>query len=101
MPLASSDGRGPTQWADYPSLVNVQSKNFEQLLEESSASTGLTLEIKKAEMATTDLMNVVMFSKLASKNVVVDMLKEFVEDAKSTGKGLHRLHAKVGGSVDE
>ena len=46
----------PPRWADYLKLVDTQSATFEQLLHESISGSGLSLEIKKAEIATSDLV---------------------------------------------
>jgi hypothetical protein len=88
------------RWADYPKLVEVQSKTFEHLLEESVGGSALSLEIKKAEMATSDLITRVRISELKAKDTISESLREFLEDAKKTGEGLHKLTAKVGGAVD-
>lgn len=96
----SNRQQGPPQWADYPKLVDVQSATFEQLLDESVGGSGLALEIKKAEMATTDLGTLVRVSNLKSRDMIAETLREFVEDAKKTGRGLQKLSSKVGGAVD-
>jgi len=88
------------KWADYPKLVEVQSKTFEQLLEESVGGSALSLEIKKAEMATSDLVTRVRISDLKAKDTLAVSLGEFLEDARKTGRGLHKLTSKVGGAVD-
>ncbi|KAJ3869156.1 hypothetical protein EV359DRAFT_76988 [Lentinula novae-zelandiae] len=89
------------QWADYPGLINAQSLTFEQLLDDSVGGSGLSLDIKKAEMATSDLVTLVKFSKLTSKELLAESLSGFVEDARRTGRGLQRLGSKVGGAVDQ
>jgi hypothetical protein len=58
------------------------------------------LEIKKAEMATTDLVTLVRVSDLKSRDMLADLLARFVDDAKKTGRGLQKLSSKVGGAVD-
>lgn len=90
----------PPQGANYPVLVEAQTKTFEQLLDEASGGSALSLEVKKAEMATSDLITLVRISTLRSKDLLAGMLSDFVQDAKKTGKRLHKLHSKVGGSVD-
>lgn len=92
---------GHVQWADYPKLVDVQSVTFEHLLDESISGSGLSLEIKKAEMATTDLVTLVRVSNLKSRDILGDMLSEFVVDAKKTGRDLQKLSSKIGGAVDK
>lgn len=62
--------------------------------------SGLSLEIKKAEMATIDLGTLVRVSDLKSRDLIAESLGEFVEDAKNTGRGLQKLSSKVGGAVD-
>jgi hypothetical protein len=44
------------QWANYPKMVDLQSKTFQQLMDEFIGSSALSLEVKKAEMAITDLV---------------------------------------------
>ena len=88
------------RWADFPSLLNVESKTFASLLDEMVEGPGLALEIKKAEMATSDLATLVRFSDLKSRELLADSLSEFVKDARKVGRGLTRFSSKVGGTVD-
>jgi hypothetical protein len=88
------------RWADFPSLLNVESKTFESLLDEMVEGPGLALEIKKAEMATSDLATLVRVSDLKSREILADSLSEFVKDARKVGRGLTRFSSKVGGTVD-
>lgn len=88
------------KWANFPRLVDVQSNTFEQLLDESVGSSGLSLEIKKAEMATTDLVTLVKVSELKSKDLLAKSLEDFVSDARKSGRGLQKLSSKIGGAVD-
>lgn len=94
-------GGGRPRWADYPKLIDVQSTTFEHLLDESVGGSGLSLEIKKAEMATTDLVTLVRVSKLHSRDTLGDTLVEFVDDAKKTSRSLQKLSSKIGGAVDK
>jgi hypothetical protein len=80
--------------------MDVQSATFEHLLDESVGGSGLSLEIKKAQLATADLATLVRISDLKSREMLADTLVEFMNDAKSTGSGLQRLSSKVGGAVD-
>ena len=79
----------------------MQSKTFEQLLDETVGSTSLALDIKKAEMATHDLVTVVKLSDLKSRDYLADALVAFSDDARETARGLQRLNAKISGSVDK
>ena len=90
----------PVRWADYPRLVELQTKTFDQLLDESVGSRGLALEVKKAEMASNDLVTLVRASDLKSRDQVAERLKRFVDDARGTGRSLHSLGAKINGAVD-
>jgi len=96
--LPNSD-RTPRR-ADFPSLLNVESKTLESLLDEMVEGPGLALEIKKAEMATSDLATLVRVSDLKSREILADSLSEFVKDARKVGRGLTRFSSKVGGTVD-
>ncbi|KAJ3902375.1 hypothetical protein F5879DRAFT_805531 [Lentinula edodes] len=87
-------------WADFPRLMNAQSSTFDQLLDNSVGGSGLSLDIKKAEMAMSDLVILVKFSELTSKDVLGDALSTFAHDARRAGRGLQTLGSKVGGAVD-
>jgi len=88
------------QWADYPRLSETQSKMFDQLLDDSVGTTALSLEIKKTEIATKDLVTLVRLSDLKAKDSLERTLTEFIDDAKKTGRGLYKLASKVGGAMD-
>ncbi|KAI0346384.1 hypothetical protein BDW22DRAFT_747038 [Trametopsis cervina] len=88
------------KWADYSKLVEVEGSTFEKLLDESIGSSGLNLDIKKAEMATNDLVTLVKVSDLKTKDTLAEHLKTFVDDSKKTGKALQRLSSRVSGAVD-
>ncbi|KAJ3722256.1 hypothetical protein C8R42DRAFT_695930 [Lentinula raphanica] len=96
----SSGHQSRPLWADYPRLMNAQSSTFEQLLDNSIGGSGISLDIKKAEMAMSDLVVLVKYSKLSSKDVLGDALLTFAHDARRTGRGLQTLGSKVGGAVD-
>ncbi|KAF8623605.1 hypothetical protein AX17_007308 [Amanita inopinata Kibby_2008] len=81
-------------------LVQVQTKAFDQLLDESAGGSGLSLEIKKAEIATSDLVTLVRHSELKGRDLLADSLKDFVNNAKKTGRGLQKMGSKVAGAVD-
>lgn len=78
----------------------MESKTLESLLDEMVEGPGLALEIKKAEMATSDLATLVRVSDLKSREFLADSLSEFVKDARKVGRGLTRFSSKVGGTVD-
>ncbi|KAF6748656.1 hypothetical protein DFP72DRAFT_992156 [Ephemerocybe angulata] len=88
------------RWADYPALVEVQGKMFEQMLDDSTGSASLSLDMKKTEMATVDLIALVRLSDLASKEALAETLSEFVLDAKDAGRSMHKMDAKMNGALD-
>ncbi|KAL0067874.1 hypothetical protein AAF712_005042 [Marasmius tenuissimus] len=88
------------KWADYSRLANAQTATFEELLDASVGGSALSLEVKKAEMATKDLSTLVRYSKLTSRDLIAEALDKFIEDARATGRGLQRLSSKTGGAVD-
>ncbi|KAF9059831.1 hypothetical protein BDP27DRAFT_1452992 [Rhodocollybia butyracea] len=100
--LAKLDGRSANpQWADFPGLMNTQTSTFEILLEKSAGGSTLSLDIRKAHMATSDLVSLVKYSNLASRDSLVEVLTSFGGDARETARGLQRLSSKVAGSVDK
>jgi len=89
------------RWADYPKMVDLQSNTFQQLMDDSIGGSALSLEVKKAEMAVTDLAIAVRLSNLKAKDSLAGFLIEFVQDARKAGRGLHQLGSKIGGAVDK
>ncbi|KAJ3537349.1 hypothetical protein NMY22_g5625 [Coprinellus aureogranulatus] len=91
-------------WADYPKLVEVQSKTFEQMLDEAvlgaTTPSSLSLDLKKTEMATADLIALVRLSNLKSRESLAETLSEFVSSARGAGRSLARLDAKMNGAMD-
>ena len=94
-----SDGQ-PIRWADYPKLVDMQTRTFDQLLDESVGNKGLAFEVRKAEMASSDLITLVRASDLKSRDQIAERLGKFMDDARGTGRSLHSLGAKIHGAVD-
>ncbi|KAG7089388.1 hypothetical protein E1B28_011077 [Marasmius oreades] len=88
------------KWADYAKLTDDQATTFEELLDASVGGSALSLEVKKVEMASKDLLTLVRFSKLTSRDLIAESLDRFIDDARSTGRGLQRLSSKIGGAVD-
>lgn len=78
----------------------MQTKTFDQLLDESIGGKGLASEVKKAEMAGGDLVTLVKASGLRSKDQIIERLSRFVDDARGTGRSLHALGSKINGAVD-
>lgn len=99
-PTTHSAAGRPVRWADYPKLVDLQTRTFDQLLDESVGSKSLAVEVKKAEMANNDLITLVRVSELRSKDQIAERLSRFSDDARGTGRSLHSLGAKIQGAVD-
>jgi len=95
----TSAGR-PVRWANYPKLVDLQTRAFDQLLDESVGNKRLALAVKRAEMASNDLITMVRASELKSRDQIAERLNKFVDDARGTGRSLHSLGAKIQGAVD-
>ena len=88
-------------WADFPSLMKVENKTFESLIDETVEGAGLALEIEMVEMATSDLATLVRVSNMESREIFADALSAFEEDARKASRGLTRFSSKVGGAVDK
>lgn len=100
---ASSPAGAIPRLADYLTLMNTQSKSFEQLLRESAAGSSLSVEIKMAEMASLDLMTRVQItgSNLNTRGGLTTYLGMFIDDARKTARRLQRLTSKINGAVDQ
>ena len=59
----------------------MQTRTFDQLLDESVGNKGLALEVKKAEMVSNDLINLVRVSDLKSRDQVVERLNKYMREA--------------------
>jgi hypothetical protein len=81
--------------------MKVENKTFESLIDEILEGAGLALEIKKAEMATSDLVTLVGTSNMDSRKVLTDTLRAFEKDARKASRRLTRFGSKVGGAVDK
>ncbi|KAL1742290.1 hypothetical protein HDZ31DRAFT_84249 [Schizophyllum fasciatum] len=99
-PPMPPDGARVPQVGNFPEMMHTQNK-FEQLLEDTAGGASLSLELKKAEIATRDLTTLVRVSNLKSKESLGTVLVDIVDEAKKTGRGLHRLGIKVIRAVDE
>lgn len=97
--ISPSAPRTP-RWADYPKLVEVQESRFEQLLDASAGNLGISLDIKRAEIATGDLITLVKVSDLKSRETLALHLEGFSSDAKRVGRSLQKLSSRIGGAID-
>ena len=65
------------------------------------SSTNTAIDIKKAEIATRDLITLVKISDLSAKDILASALADFVKDARETANGLHSLNAKADSAIDK
>lgn len=86
--------------ADYPALMDIQTMTLEKLLDEAAGGSGVVYEIKRAEIATGDLLTLVRLSDLTARDILADTLVNFINTARLTGEGLQRLGTQVNGAVD-
>ena len=98
LPSGKSNEKKP-KTARFDRLVELQD-SFGGVLNANVGTSGIGLRLKQSEIATRDLVTLVRHSELKSRDVLSDALTQFVEDAKRTGEGLHRLSAKINGAVD-
>ena len=95
----SGSGQGVLR-ADYPSLVSLQTRAFNQLLNGHAENKGLALEVRKVEMASNDLITLVRASDLSGGDQMAERLSQFVEDVRGAGRSLRLLEAKIQGAAD-
>ncbi|EAU85677.1 hypothetical protein CC1G_10949 [Coprinopsis cinerea okayama7 len=90
------------QWADYHSLVGLETRTFEEMLNEPVRGTGgsLSLDVKKTEYAVRDLIALVKASELKAKDSLAELLRDLIDDAATSGRGLNRLSTKFNGALD-
>jgi hypothetical protein len=98
-PTRTSAGR-PVRWADYPQLVYLQTRTFDQLLDESVDYKRLAREAKEVEMASDDLVTLVRASDLGGKAQIAKRLDQVVDYVGKSGCSLHSLGARIQGAVD-
>lgn len=91
---------GEAQWADFPSLVSIQDSITDTFVGEGPGGSEMALQIVRAEMATSDLIIAVRFSKLKASKKLAESLVEFVTDASEVAESLQDLDAKAHGAID-
>ncbi|KAK7677625.1 hypothetical protein QCA50_019436 [Cerrena zonata] len=85
---------------DFPALVSLQSVSLSELMAGSADGSQLSLDIKMAQMATSDLISLVKVSDLTTRGSIADALEAFVDEARATARDLQKLNARVSGAVD-
>lgn len=86
--------------ADYSQLIELQSRLSDVIELTLAGDAGLAFSVRKSEVALRDLTIQVRVSDLASKDALVGRLENFVAEANDATRGLSRLAARVGGSLD-
>jgi len=84
---------------EFDRLITVQSA-FEEVLESSSHSSILPLDMKRSEASIRDLKQVVLYSNLPSKHELVFEFQVFVETARQASADLTRFNSRIGRAVD-
>ncbi len=88
------------QWADYPSLVNIQKVAFHPLLEKAAAGNDISLYASKVGFSLNDLKIKVKYSKLDAKEILLPMLDAISQDIEAASDGLQTFNAVIGGTID-
>jgi len=86
--------------AEFDKLVDVQSK-FEDVLQATAGHGFLPLEMKKSEASIRDLKNVVQYSTLPSRNMLVFEFAGFVDTARQASQDLSKFNSRIGRAVDQ
>jgi hypothetical protein len=90
----------PTIFANFAGLMDVQRDSLEILLEESVGMSVTGWEIKKSEIATSDLIVLVKLSKLKCRLILADALEDFLRKARRASDNLKRLDSRVSFLID-
>ncbi|SJL14992.1 uncharacterized protein ARMOST_18471 [Armillaria ostoyae] len=86
--------------ADFPALVEIQSATFEQLLDDFVHVSLLSLNVKKAEMAVSELNEIIHRVKYQNDEHFTASLSNFIGTAKETAIELQILSFHVQDTVD-
>lgn len=84
---------------EFDDLINIQS-NLESVLEESSTSVSLPLEMKKSEQSIRDLRTLVRASHLEARDSLILEFDGFIESTSKSADGLTQFVVDVGTAVD-
>ncbi|CAE7097990.1 unnamed protein product [Rhizoctonia solani] len=90
--------RGFVATPDFIALAQLQSR-LEYVIEESTRSSLVTVDMEDLDMALEDLDTLVMYSSLSNKDILRQDLRSFIEDAKATGDGLQQFCDQIWGAV--
>ncbi|EUC59809.1 hypothetical protein RSOL_323970 [Rhizoctonia solani AG-3 Rhs1AP] len=83
---------------DFTGLTQLQSR-FEYVMEGCTHSSLVAVDMKDSEMALRDLRTLVRDSSISSRDMLVQDLQRFIEDARVISEGLQQLRHHVWGVV--
>lgn len=100
MPSSSPTHPPITEDARYSQLADLQLRLSNVIELTQPGDTSLSQSISRSTIALRDLTTQVRVSGLKSKDVLVERLETFLEQGNVATRGLARLTARVGGSID-
>jgi hypothetical protein len=84
---------------EFSSLMNTQSQ-FSEILDSSTNSLSLPLDMKRSETSIRDLRQIVRFSSLGSRHELTLEFDGFIETARIASYDLQKFNSHVGRAVD-
>ncbi len=76
-------------WADFPGLIQVQVSSFEQLLDQTVVGSGLSLQLKKTELATADIIDLIrLHDGLQDRDLILQTLREVEVGARAASESI-------------
>ncbi|KAI9743506.1 MAG: hypothetical protein M1818_002819 [Claussenomyces sp. TS43310] len=89
----------PAPPIEFEQLMNVQSK-FEDILDEAATGVSLPMDMKRSEASIRDLRQLVKYSQLSSRHVLVLEFDGFIDTARIASYDLQKMNSHVGKAVD-
>lgn len=92
------------RWADYPKLVYLQTRTFDQLFDVSVGYEWLAQEVEEVEMAHDHLIITVAEDLVGAlgprKAQIIEWMRELLGYTGRTGLSLHSLGERIQGAAD-
>jgi hypothetical protein len=92
--------KGSSNTSPWAAKTKLEEGIFDTLMNETVGGVALSLEMKDAQMAISDLAVLVHGSDLKQKDMIAKMLNELRNDAREAGGSLQRFAKKAEGSLD-
>ena len=92
--------KGSSNTSPWAAKTKLEEGIFDALMNETVGGVALSLEMKDAQMAISDLAVLVHGSDLKQKDMIAKMLNELRNDAREVGGSLQRFAKKAEGSLD-